>query len=199
MPALPAYVPRADDNRPFRTAERHAYCLNGHDLDRAGRNCGHDHTYWLASTSCNLCLELGLPRATWDEIDHLRLGSEHPPTHAKLLLDIARPPVRAGVGQIIAKLDGVPIADIDLRMCSVDERGVIEHVRVDEAFLRRGLGTVLVAAALARGPGYIWSTTAVDEAVEARAFWARLRPSVPLAIGEPFYCSHMREADGESV
>jgi GNAT superfamily N-acetyltransferase len=199
MPGLAAYVPQADPQRPFRTAERHAYCLNGHQLDRAGRNCGFDHGYWLSAVTCNLCLELELPRATWDEIDHLRLGNEAPPTQTKLLLDIARPPVRAGVGQIVAKLDGVPIADVDLRMCPVDERGVIEHVRVDEQFLRRGLGTVLVAAALARGPGYTWSTTAVDKAVAARAFWATFRPAVPLAIGEPFYCSHMREADGEPV
>lgn len=199
MPNLAAYVPEADPDQVFRTAERHEYCLNGHRLDMAGRNCGFDHGYWLSSVTCTLCRELRLPRATWDEVDHLRLGAEHPPTHAKLLLDIARPPVRAGVGQVIARLDGVPIADLDLRMCPVDERGVIEHVRVDDQRRRRGLGTVLVAAALARGPGFRWSTTVVDKAVEARAFWATYRPGVRLQLGEPHYCSHMREANGEQI
>lgn len=199
MPETPSYTPPVDHQRPFRTAEHHALCLNGHNLDLVGRNCGFDHGYWLSSVACNLCLELRLPRGTWDEVDHLRLGAEHPPTHAKLLLDIARPPVRAGVGQIIAKLEGVAIADVDLRMCPVDERGVIEHIRVDEQYLRRGLGTILVAAALARAPGYRWSTTAVNKDLPARAFWASLRPAVRLAIGEPAYCSHMREADGEPV
>ena len=35
----------------------------------------------------------------------------------------------------------------------------------------------------------------MNEDVAARAFWASLRPAVPPAIGEPFCCSHMREAD----
>jgi GNAT superfamily N-acetyltransferase len=199
MPNLAAYVPEPDPNQVFRTAERHQYCLNGHHLDRAGRNCGFDHGYWLSAVTCMLCHELRLPRATWDEVEHLQLGAEHPPTHARLVLDIARPPVRAGVGQITARLDGTPIADVDLRMCPVDERGVLEHVRVDDQFRRRGLAGVLVAAALARGPGFHWSTTVVGKAVEARAFWASVRPAVPLQIGEPFYCSHMREADGELI
>lgn len=196
---MPSYSPPVDKQRPFRTAANHELCLNGHNLSRAGVNCGHDHGYWLSDVTCNLCLELRLPRATWDEVDHLRLGAEHPPTHAKLLLDIVRPPVRAGVGQIVAKLDGVAIADIDLRMCAVDERGVIEHVRVDDGYRRRGLGTILVAAALARAPGFRWSTMEVDKGLPARAFWASLRPAVPLQIGEPVRCSHMREADGEPV
>jgi GNAT superfamily N-acetyltransferase len=196
---MPSYTPPVDHQRPFRTAEHHELCLNGHTLARAGVNCSFDHGYWLSSVTCLLCLELRLPRTTWDEVDHLRLGAEHPPTHAKLLLDIVRPPMRAGVGQIVATLDGAPIADIDLRMCPVDERGVIEHIRVDDQYRRRGLGTVLVAAALARGSAYRWSTTAVDKAVAARAFWASLRLAAPLQIGEPFYCSHMREADGEPV
>lgn len=199
MREMPSYTPPIDHTRPFRTAEHHQHCLNGHHLDRVSVNCGFDHGYWLADVTCLLCRELRLPRATWDEIDHLRLGAEHPPTHAKLLLDIARPPVRAGVGQITAKLDGDPIADLDLRMCPIDERGVLEHIRVDDQFRRRGLAGVLVAAALARGPGFHWSTTVVGKAVEARAFWASVRPAVPLQIGEPFYCSHMREADGEPV
>ncbi|WP_116050811.1 hypothetical protein [Amycolatopsis palatopharyngis] len=47
--------------------------------------------------------------------------------------------------------------------------GVIEHVRVDPEYLRRGYGRVLVAGALARGPGYRWSTTAVIDSAIARA------------------------------
>jgi GNAT superfamily N-acetyltransferase len=55
-----------------------------------------------------------------------------------------------------------------VRMCAVDERGVIEQVRVDEDRRRHGVGTVLVTAALARGPGYAWSTTELENTAAAR-------------------------------
>ncbi|MEV6903444.1 GNAT family N-acetyltransferase [Amycolatopsis sp. NPDC051372] len=174
----------------------HEYCLNGHRLDVAGRNSSFDADLWLGTAACNLCYELRLPRASWAVVG-LRFAHEAPPGRHYLRLVAHPPQVRAGVGQILLELHGTPLGDLGVRMCSVDERGVIEQVRVDDDCRRHGVGTVLVTAALARTPGYAWSTTALENTTAARAFWAAYRPAVPLQLGEPAYCSHMREADGE--
>ena len=199
VPDLLSSQPSSDSGYPARTDENHEFCLNGHRLDVSGRSASYDHSVHLSTSSCDLCWELHLPRWTWLVIDHRRLQHEAPASHAELVLAARPPEVKAGVGQIELRLRGQVIADIDVRLCGVDTRGVIEQVRVDEKYQRRGFGTVLVAAALARGPAYRWSTTKLDDSVGARAFWASLRPAGPLQLGEPFYCSHMRLADGDRI
>ncbi|MGW4487873.1 GNAT family N-acetyltransferase [Amycolatopsis sp. NPDC004368] len=183
---------------PLRADVRHEYCLNGHRLDIAGRNSSFNPDLWLATGSCNLCQELRLPRSSWGSVG-LRFAHEEPLGRHYLSLVAHPPQIRSGVGQIVMELHGKPLGDLDVRMCAVDQRGVIEQVRVDEDCRRHGVGTVLVTAALSRGQGYAWSTTALENTTAARAFWASYRPSVPLQLGEPAYCSHMREADGEYV
>lgn len=64
-------------------------------------------------------------------------------------------------------------------------RGVIEHVRVDPEYLRRSYGRVLVAGALARGPGYRWSTTAVLDSAIARVYGSSPSPTLPCSNSEP--------------
>jgi GNAT superfamily N-acetyltransferase len=158
----------------------------------------YDHSVYLPTSSCDLCQALGLPRSSWFEVD-LRFAHETPPTHAELVL-IARPPrKRAGVGQVMSQLRSQRIGGLDLWLCSVDRRGVIGPVRVEAPYRRRGFGTVLVAAALARGAGYRWSTTAINESVIARAFCATQRWPEGAQLRTPFYCTHMKLVSGDNV
>jgi GNAT superfamily N-acetyltransferase len=103
--------------------------------------------------------------------------------------------MRRDVGHIMLQLDGRPLGDIDLSLGGPCRRGVIEGVRVEEAYQRRGYGRVLVAAALTRSSGYSWSATKVDDSPVARSFWASVAP-VSLSLGMPSWCSDMR-AGGE--
>ncbi|MFI5593721.1 hypothetical protein ACIA5G_52475 [Amycolatopsis sp. NPDC051758] len=159
---------------------------------------GYDHSVNVPTSSCNLCQALGLSRSTWFEID-LQFAHEAPPTHAELVL-IARPPkVRAGVGQVVLQLRSQRIGGLDLWLCGIDRRGVIGPVRVEDTYQHRGFGTVLVAAALARGVGYRWSTTAIGESVAVRAFCAAQRWPDGAQPSNPFYCSHMKLANGAEL
>ncbi|SEB47033.1 hypothetical protein SAMN04489727_2006 [Amycolatopsis tolypomycina] len=161
------------------------------------RTMGYDHSVYVPTSSCNLCQALGLSRSTWFEID-LRFAHEAPPTHAELVL-VARPPrMRAGAGQIVLQLRSQQIGGLDLWLCGIDRRGVLGPVQVDASYRRRGFGTTLVAAALARGPGYRWSTTALDQSVAARAFCAAQRWPEGVQLSSPFYCSHMKLANGDN-
>ena len=201
---LRAHADRDDPGYPLRPAGHHDLCMNRHHLDRGGWTSGFDHALWLSTSTCKLCRELKLPRATWFEVD-LRFQHEEPPTNQELHLVAVPPAVLGGVGQIVLQIRGRPVADLDVRMCHVDERGVIEHIRVDDAtdtskgYRRRGFGSLLVAMALSRGTGYRWSTSKVTDTIEARAFWARQDLPERMELGEPFYCSHMKLADGEGV
>jgi GNAT superfamily N-acetyltransferase len=176
---------------------RHVRCFNRHDLDIAGQTISYDHSVYVPTSSCNLCQTLGLSRSAWFEID-LRFAHETPPTQAELVL-IARPPTtKAAVGQVVLQLRGQQIGGLDLWLCGIDRRGVIGPVWVDASYRRRGFGTVLVAA-LARGPGYRWSTTAIGESVVGRAFCAAQCWPDGAQPSSPFYCSHMKLSNGEDV
>ncbi|MEV7099316.1 GNAT family N-acetyltransferase [Amycolatopsis sp. NPDC051045] len=190
--------PGSDSGLSARPAVHHGHCFNGHDLDIAGRTMSYDHSVYVPTSSCNLCQALGLPRSTWFEID-LRFVHETPPTDAELVL-IARPPTaRAGVGQVDLQLRSQRIGGLDLWLCGIDRRGVIGPVGVDASYRRRGFGTVLVAAALARGAGYRWSTTAISESASARAFCAAQYWPDGVHLSRPHYCSHMKFANGDEV
>ncbi len=135
----------------------------------------------------------------WIDVD-LALRHEQVTKGESRLHLTARPPsTPAGVGQIVLEVRGQPVGDVDVQMCAADRLGVIEQVRVDEDCMRLGVGSLLVEAALSRGPGYRWSTTKVEQTVRARAFWASLRTEVPLRLGEPEYCGHMLDASSLDV
>lgn len=109
-------------------------------------------------------------------------------------VEIVRVPaaVPAGVTRLDVLLDGIPVGDLHVRLCAACQQGLIEHVRVDPPYRRRGLARRLVAAATADRPGYMWSTTVIDATSEARGFArAGIWPGPPT----PWWCQHMREAD----
>jgi GNAT superfamily N-acetyltransferase len=109
---------------------------------------------------------------------------------------VVSPPVaRGGVGHLVLQVNRHPVGDIDLALCGPCQVGLIHHLRVDPEHRRRGYGRALLAAALARGPAYRWSTTAVDDTAVARAFWAAVADP-GLHLGHPSPCSDMRSAAG---
>jgi GNAT superfamily N-acetyltransferase len=191
------------DDLPFRSGRAHTRCLNGHLREVAGSNNGYDHTMRLATSTCELCSTLRLPRASWFVIDH------QPEQHPRVLALRADNPVqltpraprgRAGVGRIELSIRGTVWAYADMQLCGIERRGVLVHLAVDVPHRRRGLGRVLLDAALARGPGYTWSTVKFNEDdVTLRAFRATAELPESVQMREPFFCSHMLEANGEWV
>lgn len=101
------------------------------------------------------------------------------------------PPTTAGVGQIRLYLDQDIVSEVDVTLCGVCRRGLIEHVRTEPSQRRRGLARTTVTAALVRGPSYTWATTTVNDDPIARAFWANFPRT---AAGQPLWCEHMRAA-----
>jgi GNAT superfamily N-acetyltransferase len=175
------------------------WCLRGHRLAVAGRNGTYNHVYALHQTSCDVCCELEFDsdmerwRASWCVVDPSRqYDASAAPADGLVLVRV--PPARRGApGRIELRLTGKTVGDIDLVLCPIEKRAVLKHVRVDESYRRHGYGRVLVAAALTLGRDYDWSTIAVNQSIEARAFWARIGPPGPTV---PAYCSHMQEASG---
>lgn len=102
----------------------------------------------------------------------------------------------AGVERIEICSGGRPVGDVDFRACADCRVAVLEQVRVDPPYRRRGWATRAVQAAVASRPGYRWATSALHDTVEARAFWAALGwPEEDLGV--PVWCAHMYEADGQ--
>ncbi|HEY2041654.1 MAG TPA: GNAT family N-acetyltransferase [Jatrophihabitans sp.] len=191
------------DDLPFRSGRTHTRCLNGHVCDVAGSSNGYDHTMRLATSTCELCRTLRLPRDSWFVIDHrpeqhpgvLALRADNP-----VQLTPRAPRVRGGVGRIELSVRGTVWAYVDVQLCGIERRGVLVYLAVDGPHRRRGLGRVLLDAALARGPGYTWSTVKFDEDdVTLRAFRATAELPESVQVREPFFCSHMLEANGEGI
>ncbi len=103
------------------------------------------------------------------------------------------PVVPAGPERIELRLGGTAAGDLDLRACAACRIAVVDHVRVDPPFRRRGLATRLVRAALSARPGYRWSTSVLGGTDEARGFWSALT-EWPGTTGIPEECAHMHEA-----
>lgn len=107
---------------------------------------------------------------------------------------VAVPPVvEHAPGRLELHLDGRAVAEVDVSLCGVCRVGVIEHVRVEPTFRRRGFGRRVVAAALACGPGYRWSTTEVT-GHQAQRFWDGIGFTSDHEAGVPGWCEHMRAA-----
>jgi GNAT superfamily N-acetyltransferase len=175
--------------RPTTSLSRE-HCPWGHDLLIGGRTRSYSHFLCTHVEHCDACYAAGR-RGEWIRVDPTRQHQTDTAPTWGLALVVIPPPVRAGVGQIRVHLEGVSVGDIDIALCAVDRRAVIEQVRVDEDYRRLGLGRLLVAAAISRAPRYDWSTTSVTTR-EARAFWAAV--GEPTTIGEPHWCTHMRQA-----
>jgi GNAT superfamily N-acetyltransferase len=189
------------EDRPFRSKREHARCLNRHDLRVAGCSSGVHRGLRLSTHTCELCWSLGLARSTWFTVDQHEVTLPNQITargRDRPVVLVARPPaVRAGVGRIELRIRGVVFGWVDVQLCGIERRGVLVRVEVIEQQRRRGVGSVLIDAAFARGPGYTWSMRPLLDTAEVRAFWASLDLPEPVQPGKPFYCSHMLRANGE--
>lgn len=169
-------------------------CLVGHELAPQQVWVGWHHVLRLPLLTCRRCWEHGdRGRAEWCLADptHQQHGEQTEPLGLQLVA--VPPPVAAAPGRIEVRLDGRVVTDLDVALCGICRRGVVEHVRTDPAFRRRGLAWTAVAAARARGAGYSWSTTAVSDS-DAREFWEAIGFAADAELGRARYCEHMRAA-----
>ncbi|MGW7534728.1 GNAT family N-acetyltransferase [Amycolatopsis sp. NPDC054798] len=186
---------------PFRSARQHARCLDGrHDLRIAHVTTGYHHEIGLHSITCLACDSAR--RNSWFVVEHRpqdwtgAVGEMH--AQRPVLLVPRRPAVPGGAGRIDLQVRGELWAYALLQLCAVDRRAILVRVAVAEPHRRRGLGTLLVDAALAHGEGYTWSTAEFDAADDVlRAFRASLDPAEPVTVAHPHYCSHMHLANGQ--
>ncbi|HET6502278.1 MAG TPA: GNAT family N-acetyltransferase [Amycolatopsis sp.] len=168
-------------------------CPRGHHLRISGAGSGWSHFYDLPDVTCRVCAALG-DTATWCLLDPTRQPAAEAAPERGLTLVRFPPARRAGIGRIELQLNGQTVGEVSLAACGPCRRAVLTGIRVDDVpvnYRRLGYGRVLVAAALARAPAarYRWSTTALRDTVEARAFWAAV--GFPGTVGHPTYCSDM--------
>lgn len=168
-------------------------CPAGHLRELSGPTSSFNHAAGMLDYSCELCQRLGDPRWSWTVIDpsHQVTAADKP---SGLTLVRIPPPRPASPGRIQLQLDDAILGVIDVALCRVEKRAVLERLAVQEKYRRRGAGRVLVAAALALGTGYDWSMVKLDNSLAARVFWARL--GLVCGPAAPFYCSHMNDAAG---
>lgn len=172
-----------------------SHCLRGHDLRIGGVTRSTHVLYNARLLRCLLCLKIGDERASWclvnpaAQVDAPSLG---------LTLVATPPAVRGGIARIALHLNQPSVADLDVAYCGPCERVCLEQIRVDESYRRLGFGRLLLAAALARlsPERFCWSTTAIQDTLPARSFWASV--PFPGELGVPHYCSDMRQQRGEA-
>lgn len=191
------------EDLPVRSQRDHVWCMNRkHRWALANGGSGYHHALRLSTRVCARCWARRWPRDRWLVVDHrvptpAEQVDQLDDRRAKILVIARRPAVRGGVGRLEVRVREAVVATADVQLCGVDHRGVIRHVEVDRAYRRRGFGTLVLDAAQARGPGYHWSTVRLDLSEDAQDFWAYQDPAEPLHFGEPHYCTHMREANGD--
>ncbi|WP_165968438.1 GNAT family N-acetyltransferase [Saccharopolyspora elongata] len=100
----------------------------------------------------------------------------------------------AGLAVVEIREHGVTVGDADYRVCELCHLGVIEHVRVDPPFRRRGLATRAITKLLTDWPNYSWSTSPINDH-RALCFWKSLDWPDPGTLGTPYACIHMRQSD----
>lgn len=172
-------------------------CLRGHLREVAHGTGGYSHIDGLQLFSCDICHELGDPKATWCLVDitHQHIASPDPQDY-RLRLEVIPPETRGGVGRIQLRRYGRIRGDLDMTACGPCRRAVLENIRVDEDSRRNGIATVLLAAAFVRASPtqYDWSSTVITDTLEARAFWSVTE--FPGTLGTPHYCTDMQHANG---
>lgn len=184
--------------RPSPEGKLVSRCPQGHDLQVAGAQTGWAPGLRLTTQTCEACRALQADRATWCLVDPAKQHqADTAPAYGLALVRIPPAEPRGGVGQLQLRVDNDVRGDVDLAVCGPCRRAVLEQVRVDPAYMRRGYGRLLIAAAVTVAPGFDWSTTVVDRADPvARAFWAAV--DWPGQLGTPAYCTDMRRAAGLS-
>jgi hypothetical protein len=183
----------------LRTTGPHTECLNGHRLDYAGVTHFFSHGLNMHATTCALCAELRLDRHAWFAVDHTLVHRADQGANPRVGIEFVMYPPRApaGVGEIRLLVEQQPVGRVRVQMCRIERRGVIRQVEVKPPYRRRRIATMLVTCAVARGSRYTWSTVSGPNTVEARSFCASLLAEHRLQLGEPHYCSHMAQANGD--
>lgn len=192
---------------PIRPELRHVPTAGGGGVLDYPRVCPQGHlgagqvwvgwhaVYRLPHLTCRACFDRGdRARSEWCLIDPHRQVTSEQADPLGVQIVVIPPLVWAGTGRIEVRFDGRVVTDLDVTLCGGEcQRGVIEHVRTDQSYRRRGFGWTAVAAALTRGPGYAWSTTTVTDP-GAGAFWTAIGFAEAHTLGQPEHCAHMRRA-----
>jgi GNAT superfamily N-acetyltransferase len=76
-------------------------------------------------------------------------------------------------GQVDLQLDGTQVASATLSICVPCGTATLDYVHVAAGYRRLGYGRTLVAAAVARAPGYRWTAPLPDGPV-AQSFRSRI-------------------------
>lgn len=165
-------------------------CPRGHRLDVAGVSRHYAHLLGLSTRSCTVCHESDPHTAAWCELDPTRQVGADQASGSGLELVAFPPAARGGTGTIALQLDGQALGEIQVALCGPCRTGVIARVASERT--RMGIGRVLVAAALARGPRFRWSTDPIPipDAGAVRGFWAAAAPE-QLRLGDPLRCTDM--------
>ncbi|WP_410663463.1 hypothetical protein [Amycolatopsis sp. lyj-84] len=168
-------------------------CPWGHDLAVAGVRQSWSQDYLTPEWLCEACNALPGRGGVWALVDPSpsRHVSEDQVDEYGLHLVLRRPPTPAGIGSIQLRLGCTTFGEVQLSLCSIDRRAILVHVDIEEKHRRRGAGSVLVAAAAARGSRYEWTTLPIDRDPTSVAFWARTGAPGPAA---PRPCTHQLEA-----
>jgi GNAT superfamily N-acetyltransferase len=160
----------------------------GHIL-AGGATCSYSHYYALQSTSCDIWEACGSsrhhrPYAGWCEIDPVvQHDATTAPTSALFSCGCRHQSAPPSADRNSTRRQTVD--DVDLVLCPW-RKICPPALCVDSERRRRGYGRALVVAALTLGSGSDWSTTAINETIEARAFWASVGLPGP---GIPAFCT----------
>ncbi|TKG61504.1 GNAT family N-acetyltransferase [Prauserella endophytica] len=173
-----------------------AHCPRQHPVGSGTVWVGWNARLRLRQLTCRACHAHDPAISTWCIVDPGYQQRRAEQTDGLGVEIVAIPPEHhpAGVGRIEIRLNGRAVGDIDLALCAQCQAGIIEHIRVDPPpHRRRGFGRVLLAAALSRGRGYRWSTTAIEDTDSAHQFWKAVSDPA-LRLGLPERCPDMRAA-----
>ncbi|WP_284747664.1 GNAT family N-acetyltransferase [Amycolatopsis sp. RTGN1] len=162
-------------------AGRTAVCLRDHrlDLDLDDKLAPYSHRYKLHGTLCEVCrAQEGLDPSEHRlaEWVHLDVAAQYTPEMAPgagLVVVVHQPPAGTLSGRIELRLDGREVATATASICGSCRTATLDYVHVTAEHRRLGYGRTLVAAAVARAPGYRW-TAPLPRGLVASSFRARI-------------------------
>ncbi|AGM07085.1 hypothetical protein [Amycolatopsis keratiniphila] len=143
---------------------------------------------WL----CEACYALPGRDGVWALIDPAlsrQITEDHVDEYG-LRLVLLPPLTGAGIGAVQLRMGHTIFGEIRFSLCGIDRRAILVNVEVEEKHRRRGAGSVLVAAAVARAARFEWTMLPIGQDPVAVAFWARIGAVGPTS---PYPCSHQVE------
>jgi GNAT superfamily N-acetyltransferase len=127
--------------------------------------------------------------AEWARLDVTSARAFDPAFSDGMFLVVREPPSGTLTGQIDLHLDRAQVATATLSICVPCRAAILDYVHIVASYRRLGYGRTLVAAALARAPGYRWTALLPDGPV-AQSFRARIAMR---CVGLP--CIHRGDGD----